>query len=381
MAAAITVAPAAQAGFGSVGGSHGSSGGGVAASYGSYGGSTGGYAAAAYGSSGGYGAAGYGSSGGYEAGHGHGRRHGHVGPLRRLIHRLHSHRAARAAHGSSGGGYGSSVGGYGSSGGGYASYASSGGGASYGSSVGASYYKSYAAGYGSSGGSSGGVSTVPSYHYEGGVPYDVVPQQQYEPGPGSGYGPGVPQSQTPEGDQAVELGDDQVLMTVSVPETALVQVNGLPTSSTGPIRQFMSKGLKPGLLYKYEVEVLFEGADQPVRRTVKLRAGSTERMVFNATDTDPVVQTPSSDLETVVTVRVPADAKVELAGNETHGQGEVRTFRSRSLADGQRWEDYTIRVTTTVNGSLVSKERTLDLVAGSAHDVSFEFDGTEVASR
>ena len=370
MAAAIAAGPAAHAGHGSSGG-YGSSGGGYAASYGSYGGSSGGYSSVAdsYGSSGGYAAA-YGSSGGYDHGHGHHGR-GHVGPLRRLIHRLHAHHAAKASYasyGSSGGGY-ASTGGYGSNGG-YASYASSGGGASYGSSGGAaSYYKPYAASYGSSGGygSTGGYAPAPTYYYEDSVPY-VAPDQQYNPSPAT------------DGGQAAEIGEDSVLMTVAVPETAVVHVNGLPTSSTGPIRQFMSKGLKKDLLYKYEVEVFFEGADEPVRRTVKMRAGSTERMVFNAPQTSPVAQS-AADLETVVTIRVPADAKVVLAGNETEGQGEVRTFRSRKLAAGQRWEGYTIRVSAEVNGTVVNQERTLDLVAGSAHDVSFDFDGTKVASR
>jgi len=38
-------------------------------------------------------------------------------------------------------------------------------------------------------------------------------------------------------------------------------------------------------------------------------------------------------------------------------------------------------VTTEINGKAVSKERTLDLVAGSTNDLTFEFGVNELASR
>ena len=58
-----------------------------------------------------------------------------------------------------------------------------------------------------------------------------------------------------------------------------------------------------------------------------------------------------------------------------------RTFRTRRLADGEVWDSYTIRVTASVNGALITKEKTLRLEAGSAHDLAFDFESVEVASR
>jgi uncharacterized protein (TIGR03000 family) len=59
----------------------------------------------------------------------------------------------------------------------------------------------------------------------------------------------------------------------------------------------------------------------------------------------------------------------------------VRTFRTKQLLPGQKWTGYTIQVTSDVNGQSISKERTLDVVAGTTNDVTFDFETVEVASR
>jgi uncharacterized protein (TIGR03000 family) len=158
----------------------------------------------------------------------------------------------------------------------------------------------------------------------------------------------------------------------------------LPTSSQGAVRQFMSKGLKDGLVYTYVINVTYPGADQAESKTVKLRAGSIERLVF----AEPSVKSRATSTvskqtapETVVTLRVPEDAKVNLAGNDTKGEGPVRTFRTRLLANGQKWANYTIKVTATVNGVAVTKEKTIDLAAGADHDFEFDFINDSIASR
>ncbi len=400
IAVAFSSASSVQAGHGSWGGSHGSSGGG---SYGSSGGSHG-SSGGSHGSSGGsYGSwggssgssgssfSGYASSGGSgSSGNGH-----HVGPLKRLIAKIHDHHAAKVAarrsHYSSGGAsYGSSGGSYGSSGGSSGgSYGSSGGrvsmsyrGGSYGSS-----------GHGSSGGSSGGtVISGYSSEYSGGYStspsdYDSVPVYGSESGdavvapPEPSAAPA--QSDAPATDVEAKVEGDSAILTVAVHEDAIVTVNGLPTKSSGPIRQFMSTGLESGFVYKYVVEVRYADSDKAETRTVRLRAGGAERLVFAGPNADNVVeQEPAqADLETVVTVRVPADAKVSLAGNDTNGAGEVRTFRTRQLAAGEAWSNYTIRVTATINGSSISQERSLNLVAGSAHELTFDFESSDVANR
>lgn len=104
-----------------------------------------------------------------------------------------------------------------------------------------------------------------------------------------------------------------------------------------------------------------------------------------ATDADDLTQAESErSLEPVVTVvklHVPENATVNLAGNETKGSGAVRTFRTTQLKPGQRWENYTVRVTAEINGQKMSRERTINVQAGSNNELSFEFDPTAVAKH
>ncbi len=383
--AAFMAGQPAQAGFGLLGG-HGSNGG-----YAS-GGSTGGAGYGGYGSSGGYtggasygGASGYGSSGSYAASYasygsagGYGSSGGSVGPIRRLAAKIHAHHAAKVASRHSGG---SSYGCSGSAAVYRPSYGSSGGGSNYGSS------------YGSSGGStvsySGGSTGSTSYSsgYSTSAPVMSSPEyHSYAPMMGSnsthssGYDSGiVAATAAPEAIEAT-IDADAALLTVSVPEDATVTVNGLSTSSKGAIRQFMSNGLKEGFVYTYVVNVTFTAANKTESKTVKLRAGSTERLVFNEPSPVKTVSAPVAP-ETVVTLRVPASASVNLAGNDTKGDGVVRTFRTRQLADGQKWANYTIRVSMVIGEVPVTKERTIDLKAGDSHEFVFDFDAASVASR
>jgi uncharacterized protein (TIGR03000 family) len=372
--AAFVVSQQAHADYGSYGG-YGSSGGFAGGA--SYGGSVGG-SSGGFGSSGGYAAAsaGYGSSGGMGSAGGASTGTGHVGPLRRLAARIHAHHASKvAARGSSGGGIG-----YGSSGG-VASYGSSGAVASYGSSGGSSGGVSYGSSggvSGFSGGSSGQAAPMMSYPaYE-----SYSPMMQGSPMMDGGYDDGsMADPALPDAASEANIGKDAALLTIAVPESAKVIVNGLETTSRGEVRQFMSNGLKEGFVYTYVVDVTFADGRKAASKSVKLRAGAAERMVFNESSVPVTTVSASVTPETVVTLRVPADASVNLAGNDTAGSGGVRTFRTRQLSEGQKWGDYTIRVTAVVNGVSMTKEKTIDLVAGSEHDFTFAFDNAALASR
>ncbi len=181
----------------------------------------------------------------------------------------------------------------------------------------------------------------------------------------------------------VDLGaieSDAALLTVAVPsDDATVTVNGHPTTSDGKVRQFMSRGLKDGFVYTYVVEVRYQvdGQEKSESKSVRLRPGDIERVVFDA----PVVAKAAAEPVTVVKLHVPSDAQVTLAGNATDGSGTTRTFRTKQLKAGQQWAGYTIRVTKLVNGQLVSKERTLDVHAGSTTELTFDFDDSELAQR
>jgi uncharacterized protein (TIGR03000 family) len=200
------------------------------------------------------------------------------------------------------------------------------------------------------------------------------------------------------------LDDDAALLTVAVPmESARVTVNGHETTSDGMVRQFMSRGLKDGYLYTYEVVVTYEidGREQRDTKTIKLRPGDMERMVFQQdseaakeesdaateeaveedAEADAKAEKKDDTTETVVQLYVPANAVVTLAGNETKGFGRVRTFRTTQLAAGQSWENYTVLVSTTVNGRNVQNERTINVAAGSTVELEFDFNATTLAMR
>jgi len=349
-----------QAGWGASGG-HGSSG------YGSSGG-------AAYGSSG-Y-SAGYGSSGAYAgpvavyggssggssgvyAGYGSSGGVPHVGPLRRLKARMHEHHAAKVAYRSSF--YGASSGG--ASSGGYASSGGSSGnvyssGISYGSSGGSS--GSYSSSYGSSGSV---YQSTPSY-YSGdsvieGTSYESTPMMH-----GSSLRNGSEYSNTAMQVES-SIGHDEIQLNVLVPADARLFVNGNATTSQGTNRQFVSRRLEAGGAYKFDIraERTVEGQVVEETKSVVLVAGKSQEVTF-------ALAKPNAKAETVLTLNVPADAKVVLAGNSTKTIGEQRVYRTKELNNGQVWEDYTIVVTH--NG--VTKEKVIRLIGGDEMQVAFNFD-------
>jgi len=76
---------------------------------------------------------------------------------------------------------------------------------------------------------------------------------------------------------------DSGLLTIRVPEAAKVFINGYQTKSTGTLRQYVSRGLKPGLTYKYEVraEMIRDGRPVEDIEVVYLTAGAAERLAFS----------------------------------------------------------------------------------------------------
>lgn len=304
---------------GSSGGWGGSSGG-SSGGWGSSGGSSGGYWG---GSSGGWG----GSSGGWH----HGRHHG-------------GWKWGGSSGGSSGGYWGGSSGGWGSSGG------SSGG-------------------WGSSGGSSGGA-----LYYSPDVPMTPVdPSAVPATPPAAAPAPGSAPAPAPGTSTSTTSVDG--LLAVSVPQDAKIYVNGQATSSTGEARQYVSRNLQPGFNYSYEVraEVVRDGRTVEQVKKIDLRAGETANLAFDF----PA----GGEIETSLTVHVPSEAKVFLAGNATKASGETRVFRTTGLSSSKAWNGYTVRVELERGGRTIVKEETISLKAGQSQELSFDFDGDKVASR
>jgi uncharacterized protein (TIGR03000 family) len=170
------------------------------------------------------------------------------------------------------------------------------------------------------------------------------------------------------------------VLTVRVPAEARVFVNGLPTTSTGSLRRYVSNGLRAGYNYTYHVraEIVRDGQTITETQTVKLQAGDAPNIEFalNGSNSDPIANQP---VRTSLTLHVPADAKVYLSGNETRGTGEIRTFSTTKLAVGQAWGNYVVRVEVARNGRTLSKEETVDIKGGDIRELTVDFDASQVA--
>ena len=178
---------------------------------------------------------------------------------------------------------------------------------------------------------------------------------------------------TPPAEAETSLHRADGLLAVDVPADAKLFVNGQPTRSTGAKREFVSRGLERGASYTYEVraEVIRDGQTVTETKKIDLRSGETARLAFALEK--------SQKLETRLTVHVPADAKVYLAGNETSAKGETRIFRTTGLRNGKAWEDYTIKVELDRGGRKVVQEKRISLKAGEAKELDFEFDEDKIA--
>tara|TARA_B100002051_G_C16524392_1_gene529400 strand:- start:43 stop:663 length:621 start_codon:yes stop_codon:yes gene_type:complete len=163
-------------------------------------------------------------------------------------------------------------------------------------------------------------------------------------------------------------------LTVRVPEDAKVFVNGVATTSTGAERRYVSRGLKQGESYTYQVkvEIVRDGKTLEEVKEVQLQTGENAKLAF---DMD------ASDVETTLTVQVPEDAKVTLSGSQTESTGALRTFTTKNLPSGSIWKDYTIQVSIERDGQTLTKSQTIDLVAGEEKSLSFDFATEAVASR
>ena len=97
-----------------------------------------------------------------------------------------------------------------------------------------------------------------------------------------------------------------------------------------------------------------------------------------------VIASSEPTVKTRLTLHVPADAKVTLAGVETKQTGEVRQFATSKLASGQNWSDYQVVIETTRDGKTLREERTLTLTGGQDQDLAVNFENdsnTQIASK
>jgi uncharacterized protein (TIGR03000 family) len=266
----------------------------------------------------------------------------------------------------------------------HSSHGSSGG--SYGSS-GGSYSSFYS---GSSGGSSGG-----SYGSYGG--YSAAANSAgYSPMSGMTSNMAVDSyrviSDEPVGDKAAATSEevetpapaktdstmleivpaDGALLMVRVPAEAQVFVNGSATKATGSVRRFVSRGLEIGKTYEFVVRMVttVEGRETEQTRTVRVSAGEQSLVAFAEASEEAFVG--GTRPKTSLTLHVPAEARVWLAGNPTASTGETRVFETTGLTEGQVWPGYEIRVTTVIDGREITIAKTIDLAAGAVADLTLD---------
>ena len=177
---------------------------------------------------------------------------------------------------------------------------------------------------------------------------------------------------TPAATDSTAIPADAALLVVKLPADAKVFVNGSKTAATGDLRRYVSRGLESGKHYEYVVRMVVDrnGAEQEETKVVSLAAGERKTVDFGGTATAEKAAKPAP--KTSLTLHVPADAKVFLAGNETASKGETRLFETTTLADGQAWKNYEVRVTHFVDGNEQSIVKTIELAAGASIELALD---------
>lgn len=256
------------------------------------------------------------------------------------------------------------------------------------SSSGGYGYHSYS--YGSSSSSSGGYSYgSSSSSSSGGSAYQAdgnwTPVEDNSPGDAPAPPAEAPaDAPAPPADSGTSIQDRNttVSFSVSVPEEAQIFVNDNATTSTGTERTYISRGLQAGKSYTFHVraEVTRNGKTLTETKKIRLVAGQHTALAFQfAPNADE--QLADKPVETKLTLKVPAEAKVYLSGRATTSTGEVREFATTKLVPGKSWADYTVVVTYEKDGQLLTQEKNVTIKAGDSSEVTFDFNSDRVAAK
>ena len=191
---------------------------------------------------------------------------------------------------------------------------------------------------------------------------------------GSAGGSGVASASAGGPSAAAAAPADGALLVVEVPEQAKVFINGKETTTTGTVRNFISRGLTTDKKHTYVVRMVVEKEGKPTEKTktVALAVGQRETVSFTAEAKPPLEEIKPAATPTNLTLRVPANAKVWLQGRLTTTAGTVREFETESLRDGESWDDYDITVVSEIHGRPWTITRRVTLTAG--HDLDLTID-------
>lgn len=171
------------------------------------------------------------------------------------------------------------------------------------------------------------------------------------------------------------------MLTVHVPAGAKITVNGLETSSDGEVRRYISRGLENGYTYNYEVQATItrDGKEVTETKSARVQAGQSVAMDFDFSDATELNAQNKDEKKpaTKLTLIVPSDAKVFLAGHETKSKGRVREFSTTKL--NNEWSNYSVRVEYTQDGETMVKEEMVSLQAGDSRELEFDFEPAKIA--
>jgi uncharacterized protein (TIGR03000 family) len=166
-------------------------------------------------------------------------------------------------------------------------------------------------------------------------------------------------------------------------------VDDMPTNESGPTRQFVTPGtLEKGKTYHYNLKAEWTDNGQPVSRQQKVdfQAGTQVVVDFNqnryqtmqpptttASMYAPMPGTMSGATQqtALITVRLPADAKLTVDDLPTNETGAVRQFVTPGALEAGKTYHYTLKAEWVDNGQPVKRERKVDFQAGGQVNVDF----------
>jgi uncharacterized protein (TIGR03000 family) len=203
-------------------------------------------------------------------------------------------------------------------------------------------------------------------------------------GSGTGYGGMRPNSanlyESVPDKQGIPSGS--LLLNVRVPQEAVVFINGLPTSTTGSDRPFMTSNLEPGLSYTYEVraEIPVDGEMVSQTQTVTIAPGKTHTVTFKKKDAvaelarrkGPALNVAEGPRSTL-TLHVPEEARVFVNDTPMRTGGSVRTFGATLPEGTNKTPTYTVRVELDRDGKTLVREEIVSMVAGGDRAVTIDF--------
>ena len=170
-------------------------------------------------------------------------------------------------------------------------------------------------------------------------------------------------------------GISEAVLGLSVPEDAKVYINGKLTATPGTLREYVSRKLKAGKSYSYQVKAVIERDGERIVRSklVRIKTGTSQLVKFDFTRRQV----------TKLVLKVPADAEVLLDGHQTKATGIKRVFSTEKLTNDQSWKDYHVEVRYQVAGRQVVREQSLTLTAGATEVLEFgsQVSGEQVASN